>query len=719
MKQLRYFLFGLCTLWIIDSQAVEILGQQTAAERLEHLLNLSLEELMNEQIISAGKTAEKVSDIPASVVVVDRQDIKTYGYSTLGEILEHISGLYMLETYEVQGSKNYGVRGFFNATTNRNMVIMVNGVNQTFDHDSTSRLPRVAVPVEAIDKIEVVRGPMSVIYGSGAFFGVINIITNQVSPDEKPTNMVVMGTGSSNIRKAFARASAAEKDWSYTVNAGSYYTYGIDQPYSKMQTVPSAGVAGLSSGGRLEDNEKYFDLTASYQDFSLGINQVRSETEGFFPTPSLKQGTLTITEATNLHLGYRHKFNDKLRLEARADYFDINVHYNYDFVSPDFVGDQTQESYGYEGEVDLFWTVTPRVDLTVGLYYRNVLDVSNKYDLPYFNRPTTTRVERALTDNETIATEAIFTQANYQLSDSLKLVAGVRFERLRPYGLYGSQASGTPDYSYTAGVYRDSKDIRMIPRLAAIYSPSSKHVFKLLYGEAINRPAFSQNVSAMLNPEHGNLQPEYIKTLELNYITELTKGYISNFSIFRNNFDNLITRQSIQAPNGDYTNYSDNGGKLVTNGIEWTLQTKPLENLDVEFGVTYQKTKDKMLPDEDVPYSPNWLSQLKTAYFFTKNSSLALTGYYVGSMNTYYDVALKNPDNSNGRHIGNSSSGYFLLGANVRLDKLFGKGGFASLHVYNLLDKEVVYPVETTNSWADKGTIGTGRTFTLSVGYEF
>lgn len=349
MNKLAYLILilGLYMVQVIEIQAVEILGQQAAAERLERLLNLSLEELMNERIITAGKTSEKVSNIPASVVIVDRQDIKTYGYNTLGEVLEHISGLYMFETYEIQGSKNYGVRGFFNATTNRNMVILVNGVNQTFDHDATSRLPRVAVPVEAIDRIEIVRGPMSVIYGSGAFFGVINIITNQVNKDEKPINLVAVSVGSPITRKAFARASAAKEDWSYVVNAGSYYDSGIDQSYSKMQTTPSAGVAGLSSGGRLEDHENYFDLTATYRDFNLAINQVRSETEGFFPTPSLKQGTLTITEVTNLHLGYRHEFDDNLRLEARADYFDMNVHYNYDQTSPDFVGDQTQRTYGY------------------------------------------------------------------------------------------------------------------------------------------------------------------------------------------------------------------------------------------------------------------------------------------------------------------------------------------------------------------------------------
>jgi len=55
----------------------------------------------------------------------------------------------------------------------------------------------------------------------------------------------------------------------------------------------------------------------------------------------------------------------------------------------------------------------------------------------------------------------------------------------------------------------------------------------------------------------------------------------------------------------------------------------------------------------------------------------------------------------------------------LHLDKFFGNGGFVNLRVSNLLNETVRYPVGPTNSWADKGTLGLGRTLMLSVGYEF
>ena len=72
-------------------------------------------------------------------------------------------------------NESYGVRGFWSKGWNDNVIIMVNGVDQISDYFNDYPLTTIAVPVEAIDKIEVVRGPMSVIYGSGAFFGAINI----------------------------------------------------------------------------------------------------------------------------------------------------------------------------------------------------------------------------------------------------------------------------------------------------------------------------------------------------------------------------------------------------------------------------------------------------------------------------------------------------------------------------------------------------------------
>ncbi len=158
-------------------------------EKIETLFNLTFEDLMNVKIDTAGKTCEKIGEIPASVVILTRQEIERYGYTTLTEALEHIPGLYNINNYEgISG--NFGIRGFWNSTyENGSIVLLVNGINQKNDLKRSSPFTNIAVPIEAIDRIEVVRGPMSVTYGNGATFGVINIVTNTLSTNFRICNL--------------------------------------------------------------------------------------------------------------------------------------------------------------------------------------------------------------------------------------------------------------------------------------------------------------------------------------------------------------------------------------------------------------------------------------------------------------------------------------------------------------------------------------------------
>jgi len=155
------------------------------SEKLDPILSLSLADLMNVEIVTAGKTTEKIKDIPASVVLISRSDIEKYGYTTLTDVLENTPGLYNIYSY-AGVSGNFGVRGFWNPNSqNSNTAILVNGVNQVYDNDRSNPFEKINVPVEAIDRIEIIRGPMAVLYGNGASFGVINIITNEVTDDYK------------------------------------------------------------------------------------------------------------------------------------------------------------------------------------------------------------------------------------------------------------------------------------------------------------------------------------------------------------------------------------------------------------------------------------------------------------------------------------------------------------------------------------------------------
>jgi outer membrane receptor for ferrienterochelin and colicins len=111
---------------------------------------------------------------------------------------------------------------------------------------------------------------MSVIYGSGAFFGAINIITNYTTED-KGVNVISASGGSMGTMKTAARFSGRTGDLSFAFSAGYYNTNGPDEPLSKMATYEPdwAGIDSTNNTtkGRLEDDNKYFNLSVDYKGF--------------------------------------------------------------------------------------------------------------------------------------------------------------------------------------------------------------------------------------------------------------------------------------------------------------------------------------------------------------------------------------------------------------------------------------------------------------------
>lgn len=288
------------------------------------------------------------------------------------------------------------------------------------------------------------------------------------------------------------------------------------------------------------------------------------------------------------------------------------------------------------------------------------------------------------------------------------------------YSLRARISSGTEHFYEIEGAYNRTQ-VDVIPRLAIIYALNDKNIFKFLYGKAINRPSFFLNtMNHLMEPGEGPLEPENIQTLELNYIAAFSAGFTLNAGIFQNTLEKLITRFSELDENGDYRTWSKNAGKMVTNGIEITIKTQPFRNFRLELSGTLQKTKDKRTGYENitVAYSPNALGYLKASYR-TRRFSAAVTGHYVGAMETYWDDSISNSDGTTGNRIGDKVKSYFLLDTNLRIEKLFGTGLYLNLRCANLLDKDIRYPTYTNNPWAIRGTPGHGRRFLLTLGWKF
>lgn len=151
-------------------------SQQDVDSLIQKYRMLSIEELLDITVTTAGKKEETIENIPASVEVITREEIERFGYASLNEILLSMTAVYGIDQRDVAGMI-YGIRGYWSSTA-RNVIVLINGVRQERLESDGAEYPAQYIPVESIDRIEVIKGPMSVIYGPGAFFGAINIITN-------------------------------------------------------------------------------------------------------------------------------------------------------------------------------------------------------------------------------------------------------------------------------------------------------------------------------------------------------------------------------------------------------------------------------------------------------------------------------------------------------------------------------------------------------------
>lgn len=687
-------------------------------EMLHALLSLSLEELVETKVETAGKIAEKIGEIPASVVLLTRQDIQRYGYTSLTEILQHVPGLYEIDYYGL-GGVLHGVRGYVStAGSNRSLIILINGINQVADYGASYLLP--AVPVEAIDRIEIVRGPLSIVYGSGAFFGAINIITNEIPVNDPGlTTQVSLQGGSRKTHQWFGRIRYAHPDGHFVLNAGTGRTNGLTIPYRQLQSQPRGMEANLTTEGRLENQESYIGFSATYQDFSFDMTKNTGVREGFLTQPTINEGTMYRLDVTHWRMGYQKNLTPTLSINGQFTYTGHDVDITFDSVYPNMSGLQSINSTAYEGEMNLWWKPLPTMDLTTGLYYRYIPNIVTYLDIPSIPVASLHRATQQLGEGEALTIAAGFAQFNYYPSPRWKWTAGLRLEQMSGYAAFAEQGNQTSEYQRFTPYYPE-QDLAVIPRLAVIYTPHERHIFKWLYGKAINSPSFGQNTTARLTSNLPALEAEEIETLEFDYLTYLSPHHLLNINLFHNHLNKLLTRVITLTPSGQYTNFLGNAGQLTTQGIEISLQSQPTAQLQLELNMTYQHTEDHQHSERTVSYSPPWLGQFKLNYQWTPQVSAGMTGYYVSDLDSYFDDTLKNAAGSYGRRIGAAGGDFVVVNANLRFEKKWlTTGVFVNVHVYNLFDREIHYPTFPANNWADKGTFGWDRSVMVSTGYEF
>ncbi|MCC6557607.1 MAG: TonB-dependent receptor, partial [Polyangiaceae bacterium] len=172
------------------------------------------EDVYQETVVTASRGAQSPLDSPSSTTIITRQDIRLSGITRIPELLRRVAGMDVMQT--TGGDENVSMRGFNSRLSNK-LLVLVNGRTVKNDILGSTFWEMLTIDVDQIERIEVVRGPGSALYGADAFTGIVNIIT------------IAPGVGKSGFRAGYGDhaqaygsiwATAREEDTAYRVSAG-------------------------------------------------------------------------------------------------------------------------------------------------------------------------------------------------------------------------------------------------------------------------------------------------------------------------------------------------------------------------------------------------------------------------------------------------------------------------------------------------------------------
>jgi outer membrane receptor for ferrienterochelin and colicin len=480
-----------------------------------------LDDLLNARINAAAKYEQPVRDVPASVTIITAEEIERYGFETLADALRSIRGLYT--SYD-RNYANLGVRGFSRLTDyNNRLLVLIDGhpTNEPVFGSAGVGTDLVLNPY-AIERIEFVRGPSSVMYGTGAMFGVVNVVMKR--GDGTVDASATARTGSGGFRSASARTTTSIGSTNIALSGLWRSKAGGDLYFPEFATGSSDGIArgrdyDRSGGVMAHITNGGFEATLHYGVRTKGV-------PGASYDSNFNEDEWTIDRRKFIDLSYERAVTPRLRLAVRSywDRYDYDGRYP---TSPSLRDNSLGEKFALETR--LAWDVRSNDRMTFGIEATNATQAEYRY---WGNGD--------LSLHGPFKTLAAYVQNEYQPATNLSVTAGLRVEHNSAVGSWFN------------------------PRFAVVLDPFKSTTIKLLYGQAYRVPdvyeleAFGQGVS-------NDLKPEKVRTAELVVEQKLSNSFALFGSIFANKAEGLI---DVVGSNGVAKKYDNDPKAQHANGAE-------------------------------------------------------------------------------------------------------------------------------------------------------
>jgi len=605
----------------------------------------SLEELGNIQVYSASKHMQSASDAPSSVTVITADEIQKHGYRTLADILQSVRGFYITtdRLYSYVGVRGFGRLGDWNSR----ILLLVDGHRINNNVDGHAMLgTEFLVDVDLIDRVEIIRGPSSSLYGADAFFAVINVITRK--PPQLKGLEVSFAPASFGTYGARASYGGQYRGLDMLLSGTFYNSQGQTLFYPQFDS--PASNYGITRNTDYE-NSQHILATFSFRGFTL--QGLYSEREKGVPTAYFgglfnDPRTENFDNQQYFDLSYRHSVGEKWDLTARTSYDQgrLQAPVAYSTGLPD--GSTTVDTYSFRGgwsdsEAKLSGTLLEKHKITLGTEITDNLRQDQGSYTPIGNVfvpfPASSMIW------------ALYGQDEFAITHTLTLSAGLRYDHYSNFG-------GTTN-----------------PRLGLIYHLFHPTTLKLLYGTAFRAPEPYE-----LAPDYGpfyendlGLKPEKIRTVEGVVEQGLGQHLTLSGSVFRNWIDDLIT---LETDSSNSLSVYQNSGKALAAGVEVELDGHLASGLQGRASYSYVDAEQPQT-QQILSNSPQHLGKLNLSYPVVQQRLFA-------SLDAQYATPVQTL-------AGNTLSGFSVFNVTL-LAHALGKHLDLSASVYNLFDKKYFDP---------------------------
>jgi outer membrane receptor for ferrienterochelin and colicins len=601
-----------CMLMVVGGLPFSVFGQDAGPSKATagtELNDLGLEQLLNLKVTSASLHEQSLRDAPASVTVITADEIRKFGCRTLAEALSHVRGFYTNtdHTYTYLGVRGFSLPGDYDTR----LIVMINGhsiADNIFDQAPWfgNDFP---VDIDLVDRIEVVRGSSSSLYGSNGMLATINIVTKR--PDTAYGSSARLETGSLGERKIEGSTSLALPHGASLLFSTSIFNNGgANQLYFSEFDSPRTNFGRAIRMDGEKGYHGFLDLTwGRWEILSVVGDRVKQQPVTWGDSVFNDRGTSAEDSRSFLDVSYTRKFAGDRTLSWRTSYDAYRYRGIYHYNNDGGVEDSRERDYGdwigstLTYRMPDFWDgylmigAEGRLDLRA---MQNALDVTPQpLQILEFNRPD--------------RYAGFFAQQEWTLGQHWEANIGGRF-----------------DWSWR-------KRSALSPRAALIYKPASNTAVKMLYSRGFKNPSsydmfYSDNGQTQI--ANTSLRPETTDTFEVDVDQEIARHVHAGASVYHYKVASLI--QQTFLPDGVIQYVNEDHVQAAGADVELTFRFPAFE---LSSSLEFQRA---VLRDGTVlPNSPGQVGKLRASVPLWRNRFRLSGGLQaLGHRNTYARVPL-------------------------------------------------------------------------------